>query len=150
MLEAASPQPVLERTVVEVEVQDVAARGGEVVNLEPEGVHAVAVARVHPLDFDRKPRERAECGGHVVEHDVAGGGAGRSTRARQRMTQEERGFLEAPGRERPEGVVRLDGNREREHLDEDAERSPGVRGRAPVDRRVEPEIAAAADPMEPA
>ncbi len=136
-----SPQPLVERTVVEVEVQDVAARCGEVVNLEPEGVHAVAVTRVHPFDLYGVARERAECGGDIVEHYVAGGGARRRTRARQRMTQKERGFREAPDRELSGRCPAARRSPRTGTLDKHAERSSGVRGRAPFDRRVESGIA---------
>ena len=119
-------------------------------DLESKGMHAVAVSRVHPVHLGPEPREGPERGGHVVEDDVAGRGARWSADARQRMAQQERGFLQAPGRQRPEGVVGFDGDREGEHLDEHAERTPGLRRRTPVDRGVEAKFEVPADPVEPA
>ncbi len=148
--QTAHPQPRLERVVIDVEVQHDAPGAGEVVDLEPQGMHAVAVSRVHPVDVGRQPREGAERARHVVEDDRAGGGSRRGAEARQRMAQQEQGLLQAPGRQRPERVGDLDGDREGEHLDEQAERAPGLRRRPTVDRGIEAEVAGAADAVEPA
>ncbi len=148
--QAAVAQSRLERAVIEVEVQDVPPRPRKVVHLETKGVHAVAVSRVHPVDLGREPREGPKRGRYVVEDDVAGRGARWRAEAWQRVAQQEQGFLQAPGRQRPECVAGVDGHREREHLDEDAKRAPRLRRRPPVDRGIEAKVEAPADPMEPA